>query len=116
MKPAKKIRVRHYTRKNSADKIMKEGVIRAWTQNRVFASLTDAFGLRFVEKATRKPLSPRNAEQKYGLLLGKGKSVIEFDVCTTELKSKPNPGIKPGREFYLDGDVDLTNRNPERVR
>ncbi|MBI1923116.1 hypothetical protein HYR99_02585 [Candidatus Poribacteria bacterium] len=105
MKARRTIRVRHYTRKNSADKIMQERRILAQSQNRVF-----------VEKATRKPLSPKAAELKYGLRPGKGSAIIEFDVDMTELKSKPNPIIKPGEEYYLQGDVDLTHRNPERVR
>lgn len=71
------IRVRHYTRKSSAERILKEGIIYAHDQNKVF-----------VEKARQNPLSPRDAERKYGLARGKARAYIEFDVTADELKIK----------------------------
>ena len=48
MKLARKIRVRHYTKKSSADKILKEGVIKAGIKTHKV----------FVERARRKLLAP----------------------------------------------------------
>jgi len=98
------MRVRHYTRSNRAERIFNEQRLRAGVQNKVF-----------VENARRSRLSPRDAEERYKLALGKGNAVIEFDVTLNELQSQTNP-IIGGKEFYLEGDVNLKGRNPKRMR
>ncbi|GAA3571313.1 hypothetical protein GCM10022197_29750 [Microlunatus spumicola] len=95
-------RVRHYTRKSAADKIMQEGRIIASDQNSVF-----------VTKAKEKLLSPVQAVTRLGLKPGRGHSVIEFDVPTEKLLDQFNPAM--GRvENLIRGDVELLN--PVRVR
>ncbi|MBM3237082.1 hypothetical protein FJZ31_12390 [Candidatus Poribacteria bacterium] len=96
------IRVRHYTRNSSAERILREGIINACDQNKVF-----------VEKTIRNPLSPKDAERKYGLARGKARAYIEFDVTVDELRYQLNYHIPSGGEFYLIGDIDLTGRNPK---
>lgn len=100
----RRIRVRHYTRSSRAERILDEQRLRAGVQNKVF-----------VENARRRLLSPRDAEERYKLSPGKGNAVIEFDVDLNELQYQPNPIIRR-EELYLEGDVDLKNRNPTRVR
>ena len=94
------IRVRHYTRVSAAKKIMSELRIIARDQNKVF-----------VERASARRLSPADAEAKYGLILGKGNAYMEFDVEEDRLKWRKNASIK-GDEWYINGNVDLTSRNP----
>lgn len=100
----RKIRVRHYTRSSRAERILDEQILRTGVQNKVF-----------VENARRRLLSSRDAEERYKLVPGKGNAVIEFDVDLNELHYQINPIIR-GEELYLEGDVDLKNRNPIRVR
>jgi hypothetical protein len=95
------VRLRHYTRISSKDRILAEGRMLAKDQNKVF-----------VERAERKPLSPREAEAKYLLKRGKGNACVEFDGLPEELHQQVN-GLTGERELFLQGDVDLSQRNPE---
>ena len=105
MKSARKILVRHYTKRNSAKKTLEEGIIRAGAKtHKVFAEI-----------ARRKPLAPRDAEEKYGITEGKGNAAIEFDVDEKELDFRYNPITKTD-EYFIEGDVVLKERNPKRVR
>src|SRR5687768_1501147 len=93
------VRVRHYTRISSMRKILAEGVIRARDQNKVF-----------VEKANSRLLAPRDAEDLYDLLEGKGNAYLEFDVRDDELGWKYNKRMRIF-EYFLVGDVDLQGRS-----
>jgi hypothetical protein len=95
------VRLRHYTRISSKDRILTEGRILAKDQNKVF-----------VERAERKALSPRQAEAKYLLKRGKGNAWVEFDALAEELREQTN-GVTGERELFLQGDVELSERNPE---
>ena len=95
------IRVRRYTRVSSMSKILAEGVIRARDQNRVF-----------VERASNRKLSPSDVVQEYPLARGKGNAFIEFDVEERLLLIRYNQSIKRD-EMFIDGDVDLNNRNAQ---
>lgn len=97
------IRVRHYTRKSSKDKIIEEGTIRAKDQNKVF-----------VEHADGDPYSPRDAEARYLLKRGRGNAYIEFHAEDAEIEEQMNP-LTGRREFFLRGDVNLTDRDPDGV-
>jgi len=105
MKFARKIRVRHYTKKNSANKIIKEGVIKAGIKTHKV----------FVERARHNPLPPRDAEDRYGISEGKGNAIIEFDVDEMELSFRYNHITKTD-EYFIEGDVTLKGRNPQRIR
>ena len=102
---SRKIRVRHYTKSSSAERILKEGIIKAGIKTHKV----------FVERARRKPLAPRDAEDKYGIIVGKGNAVIEFDVDEMELDLRYNPITKTD-EYFIEGDVILKGRNPKRIR
>ena len=93
------MRVRHYTRVSGMEAILREQVIRARDQNKVF-----------VENANRKPLSPNDAKQKWILDPGKGGAYVEFDAEEAEVTDQPNP-LSKQRELYLRGDVWLAGRN-----
>jgi hypothetical protein len=95
------IRLRHYTRLSSKDHILVEGRIVSRDQNKVF-----------VERADRKPLSPREAEVKYLIKPGKGNAYVEFDARAEEVHHQLNPRTGE-KEFFLYGDVDLLDRNPQ---
>lgn len=95
------IRLRHYTRTNSKERILTEGRILARDQHKVF-----------VERADRPALSRRQAEATYLLKRGKGNAYIEFDAQPEELSEQMNP-LTGAIEFFLRGDVDLLGRNPE---
>jgi HYD1 signature containing ADP-ribosyltransferase len=94
------IRVRHYTRVSSKDRILEEMRIVARDQNKVF-----------LEKADHKPHPPRDAEAAYLLKRGKGNAYVEFDVQQDELESQTNR-LTGETELFVRGDVDLTERNP----
>ena len=79
--------------------ILREQVIRARDQNKVF-----------VENASRKPLSPNDAKQKWLLDPGKGGAYVEFDAEDVEVMDQPNP-LSGQRESYFRGDVWLAGRN-----
>ena len=95
------IRLRHYTRTSSKDRILSEDRIVARDQNKVF-----------VERADRSPLSPRQAETTYLLKRGKGNAYIEFDAFPEEIYTQTNH-LTGTTEIFLLGDVDLTTRHPE---
>jgi hypothetical protein len=96
-----RVRLRHYTRLSSKDRILSEGHIIAGDQNKVF-----------VEKADRKPLGPREAEEKYLLKPGKGNAFVEFDALPEEVRAQMNR-LTGNTELYLRGDVDLVERHPQ---
>src|SRR4051812_28743645 len=93
------IQVRHYTRVSAMRNIIAEQRIIARDQNHVF-----------VEKAQSKRLSPRDAEAHYGLDRGKGMACVEFEIDDSLLRWQNNPELKID-EWFIDGDVDLSNRN-----
>lgn len=95
------IRLRHYTRASSMEVILAEARLVARDQNKVF-----------VERANRKQLSPRKAEVTFLLERGKGNAYVEFDALAEEVHEQVNrrTGVT---ELFLQGDVDLTGRNPE---
>ena len=95
------IRLRHYTRTSSKERILTEGRIIARDQNKVF-----------VERADRPPLSGRQAEAQYLLKRGKGNAYIEFDALHNEVPEQTNH-LTGAAEFFLRGDVDLLTRNPQ---
>ena len=91
------IRLRHYTRTSSRDRILSEGRILARDQQ---------------ERAGRPPLNPRHAEAKYLLKRGKGNAYVEFDALPTELHEQTN-ALTGAVELFLVGDVDLSARHPQ---
>ena len=95
------IRLRHYTRTSSKERILAEGRIIARDQNKVF-----------VERADRPPLSARQAEAKYLLKRGRGNAYIEFDALPDEVYEQTNH-LTGDAEFFLRGNVDLSTRNPQ---
>ncbi len=97
----RRIRVRHYTRTSSKERILVDGCIIARDQHRVF-----------VERASRQPLSRRQAEATYMLKRGKGNAYVEFDAFSEELLQQTNR-FTGATEFFLQGDVDLSTRHPQ---
>ena len=95
------IRLRHYTRTSSKERILVERRIVARDQHKVF-----------IERAVRQPLSPRQAETKYLLKRGKGNAYVEFDALPEELHEQTNP-LTGAIELFLQGDIDLSMRNPQ---
>jgi len=95
------IRLRHYTRKSSKERILTEGRLLARDQNKVF-----------VEQAAREPLSSHEAEAKYLLKRGKGNAYVEFDAQQEEVHEQANR-LTGETEFFLYGTVDLSGRNPQ---
>jgi len=95
------IRLRHYTRPSSKDKILAAIRLVAQDQNKVF-----------VERADRKPLGPREVEETYLLKRGKGNAYVEFDAEEEEVHQQTNR-LTGEVESYLTGDVDLSTRNPQ---
>jgi HYD1 signature containing ADP-ribosyltransferase len=94
------IRLRHYTRISTLARIATDGMLVARDQNKVF-----------VERADRRPLGPREAEEVYLLKRGKGSAYIEFDAESDELLEQTN-SLTGETEYFLEGDVDLTDRQP----
>ena len=95
------MRMRHYTKKSSKDKIIDDMVIEAKDQNKVF-----------VEHADGSPYSPRDAEARYLLKRGKGNAYVEFEADDAEVLEQTNP-LTGRKEYFLRGDVILDNRDPE---
>jgi HYD1 signature containing ADP-ribosyltransferase len=95
------IRLRHYTRASSKERILTERRLIARDQHKVF-----------VERADRQRLSPRQAEATYLLKRGKGNTYIEFDAWPEELHEQTN-SLTGVIELFLRGDVDLSTRNPQ---
>jgi hypothetical protein len=95
------IRLRHYTRTSSKERILLEQSIIARDQHKVF-----------VERADRPPLSRRQAETKYLLKRGKGNAFIEFNALLEEICEQTNP-LTGTIELFLQGNVDLSVRDPQ---
>ncbi len=95
------MRVRHYTRRSSKDRILEDMRLVPKDQHKVF-----------VEKADRDALSPKQAEATYLLKRGKGNSYVEFDAQPAELASQTNR-LTGATEWFLRGEVDLSKRRPE---
>jgi RHS repeat-associated protein len=91
------VRVRHYTNAKGLKGIQESGVIRARDQNKVF-----------VEPAKGKPLSPRDAEDKYQIKPGHGRNIVETDVPADRVNRVFNPRTKD-HELEIPGDVPLKN-------
>ena len=91
------IRIRHYTNRRGSRGIENDQIIRASDQNRVFA-----------EPARGKPLSPRDAEAKYGIKPGRGRDIVETDVPANLVQRVKNPITKVD-ELQIIGDVPLLN-------
>ncbi len=89
-------RVRHYTNMSRAKRIEQDGVIKA-----------DDQGCVFCESASRKPLSPRDAEAKYGIGRGRGQAYVETDVPSSSVSSRFNP-LTRADEMLIRGDVPLS--------
>ena len=90
-------RIRHYTNRRGSRGIEEDGVIRAGDQNRVFA-----------EPARGRPLSPRDAEERYGIGRGRGRDIVETDVPTSRIDRVRNP-VTGVDELQIRGDVPLNN-------
>ena len=95
------IRLRHYTRVSSKERILTEGRLIARDQHKVF-----------VERADRQLLSARQAEATYLLKRGKGNAYIEFDALPEEIYEQTN-ALTGVSELFLRGNVDLSTRNPQ---
>ena len=69
----------------------------------------------FADSARGNALSPRDAEQRFGLGRGRGRDVIETDVPASRVQSAINP--RTGRpELRIRGDVPLQNATITRRR
>ena len=95
------IRLRHYTRISSRERIVTAGRIIARDQHKVF-----------VERADRPPLHRRQAEALYLLKRGKGNAYVEFDAWPDEVYAQTN-SLTGAIELFLRGDVDLATRSPQ---
>ncbi|KOC86664.1 HYD1 signature containing ADP-ribosyltransferase family protein, partial [Winslowiella iniecta] len=91
------IRVRHYTNRKGSQGINESGIIKAKDNGRVY-----------VEPASKKPLSPKDAEEKYQIGKGKGKDYIETDAPNELLEWKMNPRYHT-EELTVKGDLVLIN-------
>ena len=96
-----KIRLRHYTRKSSKERILADRHLLARDQNKIF-----------VERADHDPLNPHEAEGRYLLKRGKGNAYVEFDAQAEEVHEQTNR-LTGEMELFLYGDVDLSGRNPQ---
>jgi RHS repeat-associated protein len=100
----KPLRFRHYTSVARVGDIAAENKIKAKDQNKVFAEL-----------ASKKPLSAREAEAKYGIQRGRGNAYVEFDAKPGEFEPRWN-SIMSVEEWTHTGDVNLQDRNPAFLR
>ena len=91
----KKIRVRHYTNRKGSNGIEESRKIIARDNNRIY-----------VESASKKPLSPVEAEGKYQLKPGKSKDYVEFDVSESKTEWVENPRYHTD-ELTIKGDFEL---------
>jgi len=96
------VRLRHYTNTKGIDAIEQERVLRAKDQGKVF-----------FDKASGKPLSPRDAEAEFGLKRGRGSHVVETDVPCERVTRVWNQVMETW-EYQVKGDVPLIN--PEFIR
>jgi Glu-tRNA(Gln) amidotransferase subunit E-like FAD-binding protein len=62
----------------------------------------------FAERARGNPLSPRDAEAKYGIRPGRGRHYVETDVPASRVKEVWNPDTK-SYELQIEGDVAISN-------
>jgi RHS repeat-associated protein len=90
------IRIRHYTNRQGLEGIEKDRVIKASDQNKVFA-----------ESANKKPLSARDAEQKYQIKPGRGRDYVETNVPRNRVERVKNPRTQ-NYELQIKGDVCLS--------
>jgi RHS repeat-associated protein len=91
------VRVRHYTNRKGLEGIKESGVIKARDNNRVY-----------LEPATKKPVSPKDAETLYGITRGRGRDYIETDVPSERLEWKINPSYHR-KELTVLGDLPIEN-------
>ena len=96
------VRIRHYTNASGLSGIERDGVIQARDRGSVFA-----------EPASRKPLSPREAETKYQLHKGHGRNYVETDVPVSRVAIEYNTRTQ-ANEIRIRGSVPLIN--PRFVR
>jgi hypothetical protein len=89
------------SRVSAMQKIVEAQRIIARDQNKVFVELADA-----------RRLSPADAEDKYYMDDGKGNAYIEFHIEPEKLEKKFNNRLG-FEEYFITGDVDLTDREPE---
>jgi hypothetical protein len=91
------VRLRHYTNTKGIEGIEGSGTLRARDQGRVFFDTTSG-----------KPLSPRDAEAKFGLKPGRGRHIVETDVAADRVTRVWNKVLKV-YEYQIVGDVPLSN-------
>ena len=101
--------MRHYTNRKGLNGIKDDMEIKA-SENQ-WGGNSDCV---FCEKANKKPMAPRDAESYYGLDRGYGRDYVEFDTAPAEAQSVVNP-TTGNKEWVIEGDVDLTGRNPKFV-
>jgi RHS repeat-associated protein len=89
-------RVRHYTNRSGSEGIERDRVIRACDQGSVFC-----------ERARGNPLSPRDAETRYGLRRGRGRDYVETEVPTSWIIRRKNP-LTRADELVIRWDVPLS--------
>ena len=97
------VKVRHYTNRKGSEAIERERTIRARDSDCVFC-----------EPARRRPLSPRDAEDRYGLQRGRGRDYVETDVAASRVERVRNPQTRVN-ELRIRGDVRLS-KNATIVR
>ncbi|RTD98768.1 hypothetical protein EJO68_05195 [Variovorax atrisoli] len=90
-------RVRHYTNRKGSTGIQLTGKVIASDNNRVYA-----------EPASAKPLSQRDAEDKYQIGQGRGRDYVEFDVPVSRIEWVENPRYHR-QELTIKGDVPACN-------
>jgi hypothetical protein len=95
--PEATVRLRHYTNSQGVEGIEASNVIEFGDQGSVF-----------FERAGGKPLSPRDAEAKYGLKKGNGRHIVETDVPLSRVNREWNPSRKT-QELRVSGNVPLVN-------
>ena len=62
----------------------------------------------FFESARKRPLSPHDAQDTYGIKPGRGRNYIETDVYQYQVEKVFNPQFQV-EEFTIKGNVDLDN-------
>jgi hypothetical protein len=65
-------------------------------------------GKVFFDTASGKPLSPRDAEARFGLTRGRGRHIVETDVAADRVTRVWNKVFK-AYENQVEGDVPLSN-------
>lgn len=90
-------RVRHYTNRNGLVGIENDGKILALDNNRIY-----------LEPASSKPLSPKEAEIKHQIKKDRGRDHVETDVLDSQLEWIPNPRYGTP-ELTAKGDLPVEN-------